>query len=171
MITWPALLVVLLLAACGAVPDAQTPEGPGANGTTMDAASRASGILFPQVREGLDGGPDAAMGGKLVLDDEGCLRVKARRGPALVPVWPANLKLETGDGKTRAKDRQGRTVAEVGKEVFMGGGQIGLPKNVVSPRTARELRDRCSENPADYWIAVAPSLSPVTQVGSITPDG
>jgi hypothetical protein len=45
---------------------------------------------------------------------------------------------------------EGRVVAEVGKEVFMGGGQVGLPKEVVSPRTARELRNRC---PGDYWIA------------------
>ncbi len=72
--TWLALLAVPLLAACGATPDAQTREGPGANATAMDASSRASGVFFPQVREGLDGGPDAMMGGKLVLDERGCLR-------------------------------------------------------------------------------------------------
>ena len=53
----------------------------------------------------------------------------------------------------------------------MGGGQTGLPKDVVSPRTARELRDRCSENPADYWVAMDPSLDPVTPVGSISSQG
>ena len=79
------------------------------------------------------------------------------------------MRLETEDGRIRIKNSGGRTVAEVGKEVSMGGGQIGLPKDVVSPRTARELRDRCSENPGDYWIAISPS--PGTPVGSITPDG
>ncbi len=62
-------------------------------------------------------------------------------------------------------------MAEVGKEVSMAGGQIGLHKDVVCPHTARELRARCSENPAGYWIAVDPSLDPVTPAGSITPDG
>jgi hypothetical protein len=63
-------------------------------------------------------------------------------------------------------------VAEVGKEVSMGGGQIGLPKDVVSPRTVRELRDRCPGDLGDYWIGVNPSLGPgPTPVGSITPDG
>jgi hypothetical protein len=62
-------------------------------------------------------------------------------------------------------------VAEVGKEVYMGGGQIGLTENVVSPRTARELRDRCLGDLGDYWIAVSPSLGPVTPVGSISSPG
>ncbi len=157
--TWLALLAVPLLAACGADPDARTREGPGANPTTMDASSRASGVFFPQVREGLDGGPDAMMGGKLVLDERGCLRLQLGDE---VPVWPANLRLETAGETVRVTDKGGGIVAEVGKEVFMGGGQFGLPKNVVSPRTARELRDRC---PGSYWIAVAPSMSSVVPQG------
>ena len=40
----------------------------------------------------------------------------------------------------------------------MGGGQVGLPKQIVDVRTARELRDRCSENPGDYWMATDLSL-------------
>lgn len=74
---------------------------------------------------------------------------------------PADLELETGDGKTRVTDGEGHIVAEVGKEVFMGGGQIGLPKDVASQRTARELRDRCPGDPGDYWIAMDPSVSSV----------
>ncbi len=77
------------------------------------------------MREGLDGGPDAMMGGKLVLDERGCLRL---RPGDWVPVWPANLELETGDGKTRVTDKEGRTVAEVGREVSIAGGRSGCPK-------------------------------------------
>ncbi len=156
--TWLALPAVSLLAARGANPDVQTHEGPGANITTKDAVSRASGGFFPQVREGLDGGVDAMIGGKLVLDDEGCLRVTPQRGPVWIPMWPANLELETGDGKMPITNGEGRDLAEVGKEVFMGGGQIGLPKDVVSQRTARELRDRCPGDLGDYWISMNPSM-------------
>ena len=119
---------------------------------------RAAGGFFPQGREGLDGGVDAMMGGTRVLDGEGCLRVTPQRGPAWIPVWPANLEFETGDGKTRITDEGGGIVAEVGKEVLMGGGQIGLPKDVVSQRTARDLRDRCPGDLGDYWVSMNPSM-------------
>ncbi len=163
---WLALLAVSLLAACGANPDAQTREGPDANGTSIDAPSRASGVFFPQVREGLEGGPDAGMGGKLVLDERGCLRLQPGD---VVPVWPANLRLETAGETVRVKDGEGRTVAEVGKEVFMGGGQIGLPTDVVSPSTTRELRNRCPGDLGGYWIAVAPSMSLAVPQGRSAP--
>ena len=155
-----ALLAAAVLAACGAGSGPQPAGDPG-----------APEVFFPQAREGLDGGPMAGMGGKLVLDERGCLRVRSQRGPDWIPVLPANLELETGNGNTRVTDKEGRTVAEVGKEVSMAGGQIGLPKDVVSPRTARELRDRCPGDLGDYWIAVNPSLEPATPVGSATPDG
>ena len=153
-----ALLAVAALAACGAGSGPQPAGDPGArDGTETRTASAASDIFFPQVREGLDGGPDALMSGKLVLDDEGCLRLgSSRQGGTWVPVWPANLRLETGGGKVRIVDGRGRTAAEVGKTVSMGGGEFGLPRNVVDPRTARELRSRC---PGHYWIATEPSTS------------
>ena len=93
------------------------------------------------------------MGGKLVLDKGGCLRVRPQRGPAYVPLWPANLRVETEGGTVRVKDGEGRTVAEVGKKVYMGGGQVGLSEEVVSPSTARELRSRCPGDIGDYWMA------------------
>ena len=155
-----ALLAAAVLAACGAGSGPQPAGDPG-----------APEVFFPQAREGPGAGPMAGMGGKLVLDERGCLRVRPQRGPDWIPVWPANLELETGNGNTRVTDKEGRTVAEVGKEVSMAGGQIGLPKDVVSPRTARELRDRCPGDLGDYWIAVNPSMDPVAPAGSATPDG
>jgi hypothetical protein len=152
------LFGVSFLVSCGA----QTPEGSDADGSATAAPSRPAEVLFPRVRRGLDGGPTAGMGGKLFVDEKGCLRLDPRRGSSWVPVWPAGLDLERRGGKARIVDGEGRVVAEVGKEVFMGGGQVGLPKEVVSPRTARELRDRC---PGDYWIAVAPSMSSAVPQG------
>ena len=152
------LLAVAVLAACG-VGSGPPPAGDSdARGETdAQTASDAPEVFFPQVREGLGGGPTAAMAGKLVLDGEGCLRLgSSRQDGTWVLVWPADLRLETGGGKVRVVDGGGRTVAEVGKEVFMGGGEFGLPPNVVDPRTARELRSRC---PGHYWIATDVSTS------------
>jgi hypothetical protein len=145
--------LVALLTACARAPGAK-----GDGGT----ARRSPEVFFPQTREALDAYPTAMMGGKLVLDDRGCLRL---RPGDWVPVWPADLRLETGGDGTRVVNANGRVVAEVGREVFMGGGQVGLPKGVVDPRTARELRSRCSEDPGDYWIADTPSMSKPTPVG------
>jgi hypothetical protein len=153
-----AVGLVALPTACARVP--------GADGEDADKTSRrVPEVFLPQTRKVLDGGPTAMMGGKLVVDEEGCLRL---RPGGWVPVWPANLRLETGGGGARVVDGRGRVVAEVGREVFMGGGQVGLPKDVVDPRTARELRSRCSEDPGDYWIADMPSMSAPTPIGSPT---
>jgi len=133
---------------------ARSPRGtPARGGTGTQTASGTSEVFFPQVREGLGGGPDAAMAGKLVVDGGGCLRLQPG---GWVPVWPADLRLETGGGKVRISNSGGRTVAEVGKKVFMGGGEFRLPPNVVDPRTVRELRSRC---PGHCWLATAPSTS------------
>ena len=168
-----ALLAVAVLAACGAGSGPSSSEDPGARGgTDARTASDAPDVFFPQVREGLDGGPTAMAGGRLVVDENGCLRFKLEKGGTQIPVWPASTRLETEDGRIRIKSGGGRTVAEVGKEVSVGGGQIGLPKDVVSPRTARELRDRCPGDLGDYWIATNPSMGPdPPPVGSSPPDG
>lgn len=122
-------------------------RAPGADGEDADKTSRrVPEVFFPRTRKVLDSGPTAMMGGKLLLDEEGCLKVQPGD---YVPVWPADLRLETGD-RVRVVGPQGRIVAEVGKKVYMGGGQVGLPKAVVDPRTARELRSRCSEDIGDY---------------------
>ena len=123
------LLAVAMLAACGAGSGPQPAGDPSARGgTDARTASGAAEVFFPQVRGGLDGGPTAMAGGRLVVDEKGCLRLKSGKGATQMPVWPASLRLETEDGRIRVKSSGGRTVAEVGKEVSMGGGRSGCPR-------------------------------------------
>jgi hypothetical protein len=103
--------------------------------------------------------PEARGGGRLVLDDEGCLRMRIGSGDHetdWVPVWPSYFELDNGGEQVRVLDaRNGRVVAEVGKKVIMGGGDIGkeaLKENdILNERTWRELFERC---PPDYgyWL-------------------
>jgi hypothetical protein len=132
-------LAAVSLAACGADP----PTGGGE--TTAPAR-----VFFPQQPPGGES-MMAETSGELVLDDEGCLRVKATpKDPGATPVWPADYELDANGDEIRVLDEEGRVAAKVGEEVYMGGGEI--PKGQVTltdEQMLRELFERC---PGEYWI-------------------
>ena len=169
LITVIAFVGASLIAACGVEGDGRAPNEPGTPAPTTgpDAAE----VYFAKRRPGLDGGPTALLSGKLVLDDRGCLRVRlGADGPTWVPVWPAGYELKPEEGSIRVEGRlglEGRgrgTVAEVGKKVTMGGGEVGLQKDIVGPRTVRELRERC---PGEYWFVLDSSVGPPSKPAPI----
>lgn len=138
-----ALAAVLLAsAACG--------TGPGAGGDETTATARDAEVFFPQQRPGGEA-LMAETSGELVLDDEGCLRVKTTpKDPGTTPVWPASYGLDTSGDGVRVLDEEGRVAAKVGERVYMGGGEI--PKgqvNLADERMSKELFERC---PGEYWI-------------------
>jgi hypothetical protein len=136
------LAAALLAAACAG--------GSGAGGDETTASTRGTEVFFPQQRQGGES-MMAEVSGKLVLDDEGCLRLEEHLGQTdTVPVWPARFELDTSGGEVRVLDVEGRVAAKVGEEVYMGGG--GIPKDQVTladERMLRELFERC---PGQYWI-------------------
>ena len=136
------LAAVSLTAACGAGPD------PGGDETT--ASSRGAEVFFPQQRQAGES-MMAEISGKLVLDDEGRIRVEEHPGHAeTVPIWPAGFELDTSGDEVSVLDQEGRIAATVGEKVYMGGG--GIPKGQVTladERMLRELFERC---PGEYWI-------------------
>jgi hypothetical protein len=152
--------VFVALIACGAGPAAEGPATTPPPGPTTAASSRENGVFFPQVRP--KGGPIAVPtargGGKLVLDDKGCLRMTVpgeRPEVGEVPVWPSAFELDTGGGKVQVLNGRGQVVAEVGKKVVMGGGEISkeaLRENeILDERTWRELFERCPPG-YGYWL-------------------
>jgi hypothetical protein len=140
--TVSVLAVSLASAACGA--------GPGAGGDETTATASDAEVLFPQQRPGGES-MMAEISGELVLDDDGCLRVKATpKDPGRTPVWPAGYGLDTSGGEVRVLDEEGRIAAKVGERVYMGGGEI--PKGQIKladERMAKELFERC---PGGYWV-------------------
>lgn len=145
-----AVFVALLAAACTAGPsqDGDSPAAPSSTTTvTTPQTSTNPEVFFPTVRA-LNAVPEAGLEGKLVLDQKGCLRIKAAadvRG--VVPLWPSYFKLDTEGGDVRVLNEDGRVVAQVGERVFMGGGQIGEKtlrgNDLMGERELRELRERC----------------------------
>jgi hypothetical protein len=142
--------VLLASAACGA--------GPSAGGDKTTSAPRDE-VFFPRQRQGGEQ-MMAEISGKLVLDDEGCLRMEEHPGHAeTVPIWPSGFELDTGD-EVIVLDDEGRVAATVGEKVYMGGG--GVPKDRVTladERMLRELFERC---PGEYWI-VGSEVRPLEQ--------
>jgi hypothetical protein len=133
-----SVFVTLVASACGAGPDTESP------GTT--ASSHDIDVFFPEYQPTGDV-MTAEFRGKLVLDDESCLRVEWSRHGSVVPIWPSDYKLDTGSGEVRVLAGSGRVVARVGEEVYMSGGEIGR-----SLEGRRELEERC---PGTYWIVGA----------------
>ncbi len=149
------LAAVLLTAACGG-------GGPGSGGDETTAPSGGSEVFFPRQQAGGEA-MMAEISGKLVLDDEGCLRIEEHPGHAdTVPIWPAGFELDTSGGEVSVLDGEGRVAATVGDRVYMGGG--GVPKDRVTladEGMLRELFERC---PGEYWL-VGSEVRPLQQQG------
>jgi hypothetical protein len=110
-------------------------------------------VFFPKHREGAV--PDARAGGKLVLDEHGCIRLElSENGPAPTPIWPYEYETSVEDGEEIVVlDGRGRMLARIGDKVYLSGGFVGRTLEGIAgvdPQTKRELRERC---PGQYWYA------------------
>lgn len=159
-------VLVVAMAACGGGSSAGEPEAAGKNAQAASSTSQSSsasqaasspdqaappssapGVFFPRQKASVNTYYMATWRGELVLDREGCLRV--RGDGSVVPVWPPGFGVEALGDEVRVLNRRGKVVARVGDEVEIGGGGAP-PAAVVDKRTERELRERC---PGDYWLA------------------
>jgi hypothetical protein len=122
------------------------------------ATPEVPGVSFP--RQGPIEGPrvvmEALLIGRLVLVD-GCLRIESFYGDeSLLPIWPPEFGLAAeGDG-IQVLDGEGRVVALVGEEVYMGGG--GGSATGMADCVREQLPATCG---GPYWIVgdgVRPNL-------------
>ncbi len=153
----------MLVAACGTSPTAQQGGGhTGAETTGPVTASSKSvpGVFLPTQKASVYSYLMASFRGELVLDREGCLRVRDEYG-TLVPVWPAGFGVEASGGEVRLLNERGRVVARVGDDIEIGGGEAPPAERLagVNERTKRELRERC---PGQYWYA-SPNVDVIRQ--------
>jgi hypothetical protein len=79
-------------------------------------------VFMPQLKIRDSAFMEALLIGQLVVED-GCLRVKSDYSNYLV-IWQADYFLTEQDGRTQILDETGEVVAEVGQQVYMGGGEM-----------------------------------------------
>ncbi len=153
---------LMLVAACGTSPTVQQGGGHTGAETTgpVTASSTVPGVFLPTQKASVNSYLMASFRGELVLDREGCLRVRDEYG-SLVPVWPAGFGVEASGGEVRLLNERGRVVARVGDDIEIGGGEAPPAERLagVNERTKRELQERC---PGQYWLA-APDVDVIPQ--------
>lgn len=149
-----ALLVAALLvaAACGG----------GSTGSPTEkksSASRPSGpeVYFPRQKPA-EGFLSASVSikGELILDKDGCLRVRSKAGRPPAPIWPHDYSANAKGGGVRVLDGKGKTAARVGDQVEVGGSGVqGSLEGyeTISKSLQRELPERCQ---GPYQIAGPP---------------
>ncbi len=149
---------LVLVAACDTGPAAKGADDPEPT-VSSTASSIALRVFFPRQKAWVNSYLMALWRGELILDGEGCLRV--RGDGSLVPVWPPGFGVEVSGEEVRILNERGRVVARVGDEVEIGGGEAPPAEriNVADERTRRELRERC---PGQYWLA-APEVNVIRQ--------
>ena len=109
-----------------------------------------STLFFP--RQKSVKGPRAVMtalnGGELILDGD-CLRVGRMNDRYADPaiVWPAGFTPHIEDGVVQVRDGAGRTIARVGDELYMGGGEVSA--SFVSELYYPGKSEKC---PGKFWI-------------------
>lgn len=92
---------------------------------------------------------DALFEGRVVADEEGCLRLD---GPdAQTVIWPKGWALATVEGTRVVRDAAGREVGRIEGTFRLGGGEVpvlhdGIPMDAADREEAEEA---C---PGRYWI-------------------
>ncbi len=147
--SYPGQTIARSIAICAEAPENAT------------AASHRDGpqgkVFFPKQPSKPNAYMMAEISGKLVLDDEGCLRIEEPPNHTeTVPIWPVDFELDTSGGEVRVLDKEGRVVGQVGKPIEMGGGELPSRDTSATAQSmleneamVRELFERC---PGYYWI-------------------
>jgi hypothetical protein len=137
----PLLAVLLpLVAACGGDPGSEAnltgSENPEA--TVFLAESELPGAYM-----------DALFQGRVVRDEQGCLRLESAQ-PATV-IWPLGSTLESRDGALYVKDGAGRELAKIGAVGSLGGGYV--PSHEYASLSAGDRALAQTRCPGEYWLA------------------
>lgn len=86
------------------------------------------------------------LGGQLV-EEQGCLRVKAGAGPSVLAIWPAGSALDRSQGQLAVVTPRGRF--QVGADIRLEGGYFA-PQGTTYPPSVRDAVRHC---PGPMFIA------------------
>jgi hypothetical protein len=133
-----ALALLALTAAC-AEDAAVAPTG----------VEDPDGVIFVVENERPGGYRDALYIGRVVIDEQGCMRLQGSEPTSVV--WPFGSRLQVSrDGAVYVIDDSGVRLAKVGGDAHFGGGETSPDHAYISRRDRAILAERC---PGKVWIA------------------
>jgi len=137
-------------------PSSPLPEPPG-----EAVPGHVDKVLFlPTLAERPNVTMDALTRGTLV-ELEGCVILDPGDGSFTLPIWPFGWRLESG-GSGAILDDTGAEVAEMGEQLWLGGGYIGEQRNATGfaeELIGREIPERCKADA--YFLTSGPTDSPL----------
>lgn len=134
-----ACIALLALAACSA-----SERG----GPTLTGNENPDAAVFLRQREPARDVMEALYQGRILRDDQGCLRLEGAE-PATV-IWPYGFTLESRPGGLYVRDAEGRELGRIGGSFRFGGGFVPSHDYAGLSDADRALADtRC---PGEYWI-------------------
>ena len=92
---------------------------------------------------------DALFNGRIVLDDDGCLRTDSGDRPTIV--WPHGYRLESDGGVLRVVNAQGGVAGRIGGSFRLGGGEVPMLHSGIE-MSADDRARAASRCPGRFWI-------------------
>ena len=137
-------LLVCSLALAAAACNSDTGSGP-----SFTSGEDPSATVFVSLDAALDLYPDALYQGRVVRDEQGCLRTE---GPGqYTVVWPYGYQLVERGGKLHVQDAQGNDVGKIGGSFKFGGGEMQTIDHL--PISTQKRERAVGSCPGRFWLA------------------
>lgn len=143
---------IAILALAGLVTSCSSPTGPAFEALTADALETriGSGVTFLTMRIDPDVHMEALFQGRVLADEEGCLRLDTEDRHTVV--WPKGYGFYAPGSTIWILDAGGEVIGRVGEDFRLGGGEVTeLHDGLGFTAADRALAE--AHCPGRYWIA------------------
>lgn len=116
----------------------------------LNEADDPAGTLFLTQASPAGAVMEALFEGRVIRDEQGCLRLETGGGERHTVVWPHGFTLRSRAGALYVHDAEGREIGRVGGPFRFGGGEVPSAEWLdLSAEQRAQAQTRC---PGRYWV-------------------